>query len=99
MKKLSLPILLGFLFFVGCNPDTDESSRDEPQVQLLVNDGGLDLSTGFRATVVADSTYKDARHMVVNDNGDIYIKIRSDKNSGRHYWRWKSGYTRGIQQD
>ena len=67
---------------MGCTSDTGQSSSDEPQVPLLVNDGGLDLSTGFRATVVADSTYNNARHIVVNDNGDIYVKIRSDKVNG-----------------
>ncbi|TDI67154.1 MAG: sorbosone dehydrogenase [Bacteroidetes bacterium] len=82
MMKLAFSILAGLLFFLGCTPDTDESPKNKPQAQLLVDDGGLDLYTGFRATVVADSTYKNARHIAVNDNGDIYLKIRSDKTSG-----------------
>jgi len=74
MMKLAFSILAGLLSFLGCTPDTHESHKNKPQAQLLVNDGGLDLYTGFRATVVADSTYKYARHIAVNDNGDIYLK-------------------------
>ena len=54
-----------FVFFYSCN-----DSRDKE-----VN-GGLILPGGFEATVVIDSI-GSARHMAVNDNGDIYI------NSGR----------------
>jgi glucose/arabinose dehydrogenase/mono/diheme cytochrome c family protein len=38
------------------------------------DNGGLFLSAGFEAVVVADSVGK-ARHLAVNDNGDIYVKL------------------------
>jgi glucose/arabinose dehydrogenase/mono/diheme cytochrome c family protein len=38
------------------------------------DNGGLFLPSGFDALVVADSTGR-ARHLAVNDNGDIYVKL------------------------
>jgi glucose/arabinose dehydrogenase/mono/diheme cytochrome c family protein len=40
------------------------------------DNGGLVLPEGFQALVVADST-GHARHIAVNDNGDIYVKLSS----------------------
>jgi len=39
------------------------------------DNGGLLLPEGFDALIVADSTGR-ARHLAVNDNGDIYVKLR-----------------------
>lgn len=39
------------------------------------DNGGLYLPGGFEAVVVADSVGR-ARHLAVNDNGDIYVKLR-----------------------
>lgn len=44
--------------------------------------GGLFLSDGFEAVVVVDSLKGRARHMAVNDNGDIYVKARFPKEGG-----------------
>lgn len=41
--------------------------------------GGLFLPGGFEAVVVVDSIGK-ARHLAVNSNGDIYVKMRVPKN-------------------
>ncbi len=41
------------------------------------DNGGLYLPDGFGALVVADSV-GPARHLAVNDNGDIYVKLRVD---------------------
>lgn len=38
--------------------------------------GGLFLPDGFEASVVVDSLPGRARHIAVNDNGDIYVKAR-----------------------
>ncbi|MDQ6477124.1 c-type cytochrome [Dyadobacter sp. LHD-138] len=40
------------------------------------DNGGLALPGGFEAVVVADSV-GSARHLAVNQNGDIYVKLRS----------------------
>jgi glucose/arabinose dehydrogenase/mono/diheme cytochrome c family protein len=40
------------------------------------DNGGLFVPNGFEVVVVADSIGR-ARHLAVNDNGDIYVKLRS----------------------
>lgn len=59
--------------------------RCDPSVKLPAGDpnkGGLKVPDGFEVLVVADST-GHARHLAVNDNGDIYVKLSStDKKSG-----------------
>lgn len=63
---LSLLVIVGF---------TQRESRNGLPVQTAEN-GGLFLPEGFEATVVIDSLPGRARHIVVNDNGDIYVKAR-----------------------
>ena len=67
--KLSASLLL--LFALGFTHKSDRQSD-------VVNDknGGLFLPDGFEATVVVDSLPGRARHIAVNDNGDIYVKAR-----------------------
>jgi glucose/arabinose dehydrogenase/mono/diheme cytochrome c family protein len=43
--------------------------------------GGLVVPDGFEVLVVADSI-GSARHMAVNENGDIYVKLRGGKPKG-----------------
>ena len=40
------------------------------------DNGGLTLPGGFQAVVVVDSLDGAARHIAVNSNGDIYVKLR-----------------------
>ena len=75
-------IFLSMLVMAACQPSTTETADSQPEEPLFANDGGLKLSNGFRATLVVDSTYKNARHIVVNDNGDIYVKMRADDGNG-----------------
>ena len=47
------------------------------------DNGGLLLPGGFEAVVVVDSLPGKARHLAVNDNGDIYVKLMHGvKNAG-----------------
>jgi glucose/arabinose dehydrogenase len=46
------------------------------------DNGGLLLPDGFEAVVVADSIGR-ARHLAINDNGDIYVKLRGTDPDGR----------------
>lgn len=46
------------------------------------DNGGLFLPEGFEAVVVVDSLAGRARHMAVNDNGDIYVKARFPREGG-----------------
>ena len=71
MKNKILVIL--FLNFIQC---TDSNSRKMDLPPSDPDNGGLFLPGGFEALVVADSVGR-ARHIAVNDNGDIYVKLRS----------------------
>ncbi|HEX8038094.1 MAG TPA: cytochrome C, partial [Chryseosolibacter sp.] len=46
------------------------------------DNGGLFLPDGFEAVVVVDSLKGRARHIAVNDNGDIYVKARFPAEGG-----------------
>ena len=65
-----LPLAL-MAILTQCKP------KEKERVSLPPGDkdnGGLLLPGGFEAVVVADSTGR-ARHIAVNDNGDIYVKL------------------------
>jgi len=64
-------IILATVFF-SCSSSTELPVGDK-------DNGGLFLPGGFEAVVVADSTGR-ARHIAVNDNGDIYVKLVSSDN-------------------
>ncbi|MEO5998261.1 MAG: c-type cytochrome [Chitinophagaceae bacterium] len=59
--------LLSSIFFSRCNEKKNLPKGD-------VDNGGLILPAGFEAVVVVDSIGK-ARHLAVNKNGDIYVKL------------------------
>jgi glucose/arabinose dehydrogenase/mono/diheme cytochrome c family protein len=46
------------------------------------DNGGLILPGGFQAVVVIDSLAGQARHLAVNENGDIYVKARNHVRNG-----------------
>ncbi len=48
------------------------------------DNGKLFLPGNFQAVVVVDSLEGRARHLAVNDNGDIYVKSRFSKEDGRN---------------
>ncbi|MCK5468643.1 MAG: PQQ-dependent sugar dehydrogenase [Cyclobacteriaceae bacterium] len=58
----------------GCQSPSQMPSPDP-------DNGGLLLPDGFKALVVADSVGR-ARHLAINDNGDIYIKLSSSAPKG-----------------
>ena len=62
---------LTFLFFFQCKSKKELPAGDP-------GNGGLFLPGDFEALVVADSI-GPARHIAVNDNGDIYVKLRFSK--------------------
>lgn len=67
MQALFVPAILFSL--PACKPSAEMPVADH-------DNGGLFLPGGFEAVVVADST-GNARHLAVNDNGDIYVKLVS----------------------
>lgn len=67
IKKLSkIIVVLLLLCVVGFVPQGNDETEN----------GGLFLPEGFEAVVVVDSLEGRARHLAVNDNGDIYVKAR-----------------------
>ncbi|MEJ7768309.1 MAG: c-type cytochrome [Chitinophagaceae bacterium] len=64
-------LFLSVLGFMHCTTRT-ELPKGDP------DNGGLFLPRNFEALVVADSI-GSARHIAVNDNGDIYVKLRYSK--------------------
>lgn len=64
-----LPITFLFPFLFQCHPRIDLPPSDP-------DNGGLFFPDGFEALVVADSIGR-ARHLAVNTNGDIYVKLSS----------------------
>ncbi|MFM8832388.1 MAG: hypothetical protein ACKOEV_01905 [Cytophagales bacterium] len=75
--KNTLVVLFAILTVIGCG------QKKEGKTIILQpdqDDGGLVLPDGFRALVVADSV-GPTRHIAVNQNGDIYAKLRISKGS------------------
>ena len=68
MRLLFYFTLLVFLF-IGCENDGN--------LKFDNNNGGLILPDDFKALVVHEGVGK-SRHIAVNDNGDIYVKLRID---------------------
>jgi glucose/arabinose dehydrogenase/mono/diheme cytochrome c family protein len=69
--KLYLIMILAFLItisFIKSNGSGDLPKGD-------INNGGLFLPGGFEAVVVVDSIGR-GRHLAVNKNGDVYVKLR-----------------------
>ncbi len=64
-------MFLGIISFIQCNTGTGIPNGDP-------GNGGLFLPGNFEAVVVADSI-GPARHISVNDNGDVYVKLRYSK--------------------
>lgn len=67
MRKDSVLVILSLAFTVQCNRPAILPPADP-------DNGGLILPGGFEALVVAEKTGR-ARHLTVNENGDIYVKL------------------------
>ena len=68
---LRLFLFLFLIFLLQCSTK-DELPNGDP------GNGGIFLPDNFEAVVVVDSI-GPARHIAVNDNGDIYVKLRYSK--------------------
>lgn len=78
--ELKSPFLLMLMFLLLAT-----LTQCSTKVELPAGDpdnGGLFLPEGFEAVVVVDSLAGRARHMAVNDNGDIYVKARFPREGG-----------------
>ncbi len=74
-KSCSLFIILLVITLTKCTSTLELPPGD-------AGNGGLFLPDGFEAIVVVDSLKGRARHIAVNDNGDIYVKARFPREGG-----------------
>jgi glucose/arabinose dehydrogenase/mono/diheme cytochrome c family protein len=75
MKSIKKPIFSFLILFitVACGEKTETANEQRPILPDR-NAGGISLPDNFGALVVAD-TLGRGRHLVVNDNGDIYLHL------------------------
>jgi glucose/arabinose dehydrogenase len=75
MRFQNILVFTVFIFLSNC-----QSKKTFVVPKPDADNGGLFLPDGFGALVVADSVGRlmtlSARHLAVNDNGDIYVKLR-----------------------
>ena len=71
MRRNCLRLLFYFLLMTGLVQCKSPALPPHDPVN-----GGLELPGDFEAVVVIDSLDGAARHLVVNSNGDIYVKLR-----------------------
>ena len=91
MLRTGSRLLLATLFLIaatGCEgPDSDDAptfqaaSAPAPDLTCDDDNGGIQLPEGFCAVVVADSLGR-ARHLAVQDNGDVYVALRRPADEG-----------------
>jgi glucose/arabinose dehydrogenase/mono/diheme cytochrome c family protein len=67
---LSGAVLLLFLMSITVTRNEDQLPDGDP------DNGGLFLPGNFKAVVVVDSLPGRARHLAINNNGDIYVKLK-----------------------
>lgn len=71
--KNAVLIILATVFTVACSKTSSTEN-----INFSNDNGGLTLPDGFQASVVTDSLGR-ARHITVDDNGDLYIVLRNPK--------------------
>ncbi len=77
MKNLCFLLAGCFIVTMYSCKSKDQAKEEPEQVKKSTT---LTLPSGFSATVVADSV-GNARHLVVNSNGDIYVKLEKLKDN------------------
>lgn len=85
MKKISAIVFCFAIMCISCEKNTSKTTPKEDTKEIVhkavvelkpdTDNGGLILPDGFGALVVVDSI-GPSRHIAVNDNGDIYAKLR-----------------------
>lgn len=92
-------VIAATILFSNCSNNSDQKEAkqekaEEPKALANQPNGGITLPAGFSATVFADDL-GNARHIVVNDNGDVYTKV--DKlNDGRGILRLRDVNNDGV---
>ena len=76
VRTVTFVLIIFPLLLLQCNTT---QSKQENNITPDADNGGISLPEGFSALVVADNLGR-GRHIDVNDNGDIYMALRSLNN-------------------
>jgi glucose/arabinose dehydrogenase len=79
VKPVYTALCVCIVSFYACTGGDDTKVADNPQQIVDPTNGGITLPSGFSAVVFAD-TLGSARHLAVNGNGDVYVKLAGQKN-------------------
>ncbi|WP_196894260.1 PQQ-dependent sugar dehydrogenase [Aureivirga marina] len=74
IKTIGL-IVSASLFIFSCDSKKEPKETAEVPTEIVDNNTNLEIPEGFGATIFADDLGK-GRHIVVNDNGDVYMSLR-----------------------
>ncbi|MDN5204836.1 PQQ-dependent sugar dehydrogenase [Fulvivirgaceae bacterium BMA10] len=82
MKNLSILLLMLVAGIFACSENKQDTPVDnQPDLVADSNNGDIQLPENFGAVVVSDSVGR-GRHIAVNENGDMYVRLRRAKNDG-----------------
>ncbi len=87
MKHVSLLTFILSIAILGSFSSCESESRNSSEASqsalpvAAADNGGITLPAGFGAAVLVDSIEGRARHLTVNDNGDVYIKLARSEDS------------------
>lgn len=95
MKNLSLLVIASLVLFVQSCKEKSKEQKEETKTEA--SSASITLPEGFSSLVVADSL-KSARHLVVNSNGDVYVKLEEAKD-GKGIIRLRDTNNDGVADD
>ena len=79
MRLKQFFLVFFFVFFQSCSTNENKRTENNEETYDLKgdqNNGGIFLPGGFEALVVTEGV-GPSRHIAVNKNGDIYVKLRT----------------------
>jgi len=94
MKNLCLVLACCFFIVIYSCKSKETAKEQKEEVKKATT---ITLPTGFSSVAVADSV-GDARHLVVNSNGDIYVKLEKLKD-GHGILRLSDTNNDGVADD
>jgi glucose/arabinose dehydrogenase len=90
-------IILVIAVTVSCNNEKQQKTEVTSSSDSTTQESAIKLPAGFSSTIFAD-TLGEARHIVFNSNGDIFVKLGEVKN-GRGILRLRDTNNDGVADD
>ena len=79
LKSIYSALCMCMISFCACAGDTTKVANKPVFQETDADNADITLPTGFKAVVFADAL-GSARHIAVNGNGDVYVKLANRKN-------------------